>query len=429
MRRAVFAGFAVLFSSSVALANGRFPATNAVVVQPGNPQTMALRATYGVLISKDAGTNWDWICEPAIGMGGVEDPSVVLTASGAIVIGTFNGLSRSSDGGCHWSHDVAWPASVVDLTTRPTSPNRIYAVTNTFSKMTDAAELLYASELFISDDAGAHWSSRTKLDPTLMIDSIEVAPNDSKRVYVSAVTETRGALLVSDDDGAHFKRREIKLIAQERGVYIAAVDPRNAARVYVRTANADASRLLVSDDAGISFREISHGASLKGFALADDGATIFAGDESGLLRASSEDDRFDRVSKIPIQCLTAVGKDLWACAPTGVGYVLGASSDRGATFSSKLTLAGMRELRCVSPSSMDVCAEDWSALESLVAPSPTMDASIAPTAREATATEKRSRFSCSTNRSSASESARFKVFFGIAIAFLLARRSRKRNAP
>jgi photosystem II stability/assembly factor-like uncharacterized protein len=391
----------LIFGEEAALANGRFPATNAVVVQPGNPKTIALRATFGLLLSKDDGASWDWICESAIGYSGNEDPSLVLTASGAMVVGTFNGTSRSVDGGCHWSHAATWPTNVIDLTTRHRSPDRIVAVTNAFSKMGDAGSNLYASQVLISEDAGASWSVRSTLDPTLLIDSIEVDPSDEARAYVSAVRTsehaTRGVLLVSTDGGAHWKELEIKLIAQEHGAYIAAVDTQNPSRIYVRTASTDTSRLLVSNDAGASFHEIAHGGLLRGFALADDGATIFAGDNSGLSRASTKDDHFDRVSSTPIQCLTSIGTSLWACAPTSVGYVLGASTDHGATFAPKLTLAGMRgELQCTAPSSLDVCAADWSALQSLIHPTAssvtTADASAAPSVSRASQTH--SMFSC-----------------------------------
>ena len=373
------------------LANGRFPATNAVVSQPGNPKSIALRATYGLLLSKDEGAIWDWVCESAIGYSGNEDPSLVLTASGAIVVGAFNGTSRSIDGGCHWSRDVTWPTSVIDLTVRPNTPNRIYAVTSAFSKMSDAGENLYASGLFVSEDAGAHWTSRTAFDPSLLIDSVEVAPNDPSRAYVSAARysdhEVIGVVLASDDDGAHWKEHHVALIAGEHGIYVAAVDPKNAARLYLRSAGVDTSRLLVSDDGALTVREIARGALFQGFALADDGATIFAGDKNGLQRAASKDDRFDHVSTASIQCLTSIGATLWACVPTTTGYVLGASGDHGATFASKLKLDGMRgPLRCTAPSAMDICAADWSALQSLINPNASASTTDASVTRSSTAT-------------------------------------------
>jgi len=366
-----------------ALANGRFPASSMLVARPGDPSRLAMRATYGLLLSSDGGSSWDWVCERAVGYGGNEDPSVVISGSGALVVGTFTGTSRSTDGGCHWTHDPTWPAGVVDLASRPSAPDRLYAATSAYAKAGDAGPL-FGSQLFVSDDSGAHWTLRATFDATLLIDSIEVAPSDHARVYASAIRphgrDTTATLLVSDDDGAHWKEHAVPFTPEDRGVYIAAVDPKNAGRVYLRTSSVDASHVLVSDDGGRSVREIVRGGPMQGFALLDDGATIYTGGpKDGLLRAVSSDDQFEKRSSTPVQCLTSIGTALWACAPTRAGYVLGVSLDQGATFAAKLTLAGMRgPLQCASPSALDQCKDDWSALRALVGVGATSDASVVP---------------------------------------------------
>jgi hypothetical protein len=292
--------------------------------------------------------------------------------------------------------------------------------------MGDAGENFYASRLFVSEDAGAHWSPRSTFDASLLLDSVEVAPSDPSRAYVSAVRVTAhevvGVILTSDDDGAHWKEHHVPLIAEERGIYVAAVDPKNAARLYLRTAGVDASRLFVSDDGAATVREIARGGLFQGFALADDGATIFAGDKNGLLRAASKDDRFEHVSRTPIQCLASIDSSLWACAPTSAGYVLGSSNDHGATFASKLKLDGIRgPLRCTAPSAMDVCGDEWSALQSLIHPAASVaDASIS-TPAQMSSTPKRSAFSCALDPRADEPS--FATMFAVALALLLARRA------
>jgi hypothetical protein len=187
-------------------------------------------------------------------------------------------------------------------------------------------------------------------------------------------------LFVSVDGGAHWKERSIPFTPQDRGVYIAAVDPKNAARLYLRTNSTDASHLLVTDDGGDTVREVLHGGPMRGFALADDGATVYVGGPNdGLLRATTSDFQFAKRSPTAVQCLTSIGSALWACTPTSAGYVLGASTDEGATFTEKLRLAGMRgPLKCAAPSAIDVCAGDWSAFRLLAGPVPVVDASVAP---------------------------------------------------
>ncbi len=62
-----------------------------------------MRATYGILLSRDAGKSWSWICEGAVGYGNVEDPMMAFTADGTILAGIFEGLSVGQPDGCTWA--------------------------------------------------------------------------------------------------------------------------------------------------------------------------------------------------------------------------------------------------------------------------------------------------------------------------------------
>ena len=104
VNRAVFAFAlgAALVASAPALAKGRFPAANQLVVTPGKPDALVLRTTFGVLFSNDAGKTWDWVCERAVGYGGVWDPPIAAFANGTVIAGTIDGLAVSPDHGCAW---------------------------------------------------------------------------------------------------------------------------------------------------------------------------------------------------------------------------------------------------------------------------------------------------------------------------------------
>src|SRR4051812_25042615 len=93
---------AVLSGAAPALANGRFPASGQLVVDPTDPTHLVLRATFGVLRSRDRGASWGWVCEGAIGYGGQEDPMMAVPADGSLLAGIYEGFSISRDDGCTW---------------------------------------------------------------------------------------------------------------------------------------------------------------------------------------------------------------------------------------------------------------------------------------------------------------------------------------
>ncbi|MGH7285683.1 MAG: WD40/YVTN/BNR-like repeat-containing protein, partial [Polyangiaceae bacterium] len=416
---------ATLFAfAPAAVANGRFPATSMLVQKPGDPSHLALRATFGVVLSNDGGKDWDWICERAMGFGGSEDPSLLITGSGAILVGTFAGMRRSTDGGCHFAHDASWPANVIDLTARPAAPDRVYAVSSRFSSETDAGNA-YASQLFVSNDAGATWSLRSTLDPSLLIDSVEVAPSDPERVYVSAVrpeaAHVNGVLLESDDDGAHWMAHKISLEPAEQGLYVAAVDPKNASRVYLRTSGTESGRVFATDDAGktVSVPFLQEKNALSGFALADGGATIYAGGFGGVWSGASKDGQLTKASSTHVQCLASIGSALWSCTPASEGYVLGTSIDHGVKFAPALTLSGMRgPLQCAPPSDMDGCAADWPALRDLVGGSKEVAAKPAPATKRW--------FGCSASPGNSGPLSPAALTLAIGLAFFSFRRAARR---
>jgi hypothetical protein len=367
-----------------------------IVAQPNDPAHLVLRATYGLLFSSDSGASWDWLCEKPVGYAGAEDPSLVITGSGAVLAGTFRGMARTTDRGCSWMRDPSWPTTVTDMAIRPAAPDRVYAIRCAYDRTSDAGATLFHSALLVSDDAGQHWSLRSELDPSLLLDSVEVASSGPKRLYVSAIrprgASTTAVVLVSDDDGRTFTERAFPFGTSDRGVYLAAVDPRKADVVYVRTGGPDVNRLAVSQDAGRTFRVVFSTEALQGFALTADGATVYAGGvKSGLSRASTADFHFEKRWPGGIQCLLARDDELWACTPTASGFVVGASRDDGRTFQSKLTLGGMRgPLECDGAGSAATCAADWVALRELVSTGGERDAavSVAPDASPAPSSPK-----------------------------------------
>jgi len=380
------AALALSLAALPALANGRFPATNQLVVMPGKPTQLMVRSTFGLLVSSDQGKNWDWICEQAAlgpnGAAGTEDPGVALTASGAIIVAASEGLIVSPDTGCSWVN--ADPTFFVDVAVRPNAPHEAIALEAMFDG--EGSTESFRNQLYVTTDDGAHWTPYgVPLDPTFIGDTVEVSASDPNRVYVTGEKSTStemAALFTSTNGGATWTENPVPILPQnEEAAFIAAVDPTNPDRVYLRTGDhtgLQASRLLVTDNAGMTFTERYAGTGpMQGFALSPDGSTVYIGfgraatdgDVSdGLQVASTTNFAFKQRSNVIVQCLALSGATLYACAPELSGFVLGASTDDGATFKTLLHLCDIRGPLACGSSTTDTkvdCTSFWSGSDSL----------------------------------------------------------------
>jgi photosystem II stability/assembly factor-like uncharacterized protein len=372
VRRSLFAlGLALALLPSGAWANGRYPAANQVVVAPSDPKALLLRATFGFLLSRDGGAAWDWVCEDAVGYAGQQDPSVGITAAGSLLSGSFEGLAVSLDGGCGWNFASGGLQNVVDLAVRPDRPHEALAVTNAYAGATDAGNV-FRSQLWATTDDGTHWAALgAPLDPSLVLVTLEVAPSDPERVYLSGrrgpTHGGQGFLLISRDGGSTFGAQPVVLDpATETAPFLAAVDPSNADVVYLRTDGTPTSRLLVTHDAGQTFATEYTGGPMLGFALSPDGSKAYlGGTDDGLRVASTADYVFRQTSTVPVQCLRASGDTLLVCSDElSAGFTLGASLDDGVTIVPRLHVANVRgPLACSPVSSTALCAKTWPALE------------------------------------------------------------------
>src|SRR5690348_8780189 len=95
MRRALLL---VLGLAGTAHANGRPSAVSTINWQQGDPNHLAAGLTFGAILSQDGGATWQWMCEKAVGYGGMYDPDYAYTASGALFATTFDGLRVMRDG-------------------------------------------------------------------------------------------------------------------------------------------------------------------------------------------------------------------------------------------------------------------------------------------------------------------------------------------
>ncbi len=367
MRRFLVALFITLLAlPRIAEANGRFPAANQLVRRPASKDQYMLRATFGLLISNDGAKTWDWVCEQAVGYQSSKDPPVAYTAGGAMIVGTFTAVSRSTDA-CQWDPIAVIPNKFVsDLTVRRDRPTTGLVLISPFAD-SDGATLLYDTRLFEITDDGKTGTQRYTFDSTLLGYGVETAGAAAPgRVYVTAGRNNGPknfpVLLVSDDDGMTFIERPIPTDpALEHSIYIAGVDPTFPDRVYLRTTGTidgganvmiPYNRLWITEDAGKTWKAIftAQGNMLLGFALSDDGSKVYVGGPlHGLNVAARSDFQFQKTSDIALQCLAMLDGVLWACSSTQ--FALGTTTDDGKSFTPMLQLGQIRGPMSCPPTS------------------------------------------------------------------------------
>src|SRR5688572_10417011 len=104
-----------LLTTLPASANGRFPETNQLAVEAGNPDHAVVRATFGLLVTRDRGATWDFVCEDAFGPQDT-DPPLALLPGGVLVLGLDHGVSRSDALGCSFELARGIDGPVMDVT-------------------------------------------------------------------------------------------------------------------------------------------------------------------------------------------------------------------------------------------------------------------------------------------------------------------------
>jgi MYXO-CTERM domain-containing protein len=382
-RSGLLIGGVLICSIGTANANGRFPEAQQIESVPGDPSTLYLRATFGVLVSHDAGKHWRWICERALGYEGQWDPPIAVTRDGRLWVGLEDGLVATREG-CDVEAVPELDGQTVKDLTIDAEGDVVWAITGAPGK-----------DSFVwrrprAPDGGAAKFERLAMlrDTNLM--TIEVAPSNGSRVYLSGqpYSTIRGQLFRSSDGGKSFTTSKNELPA-EGPFFIAAIDPKDADRVLVRHLHGKGSDLLLTRDAGKTFTNVLSMKSAM-FGFAKHAGTYWAGSglaNDGLFRSTDRGESFENVAKRGVLCLHAAGPEaLFACenalAPGAPAVAV--SPDRGQTLRPLARFADIQG-PAVCPNAkarVNLCEASWPETKALFATSPSdaggVDAGRAP---------------------------------------------------
>lgn len=367
-------------------ANGRFPEANQIATTPANPDLLMVRVSFGLLISKDAGASFDWICEPAMGYGGIQDPGIAVMADGSLVVAAFEGLTKSTDGGCDWTFEETEGLAkefVIDVAAERVDPKNAVVVTST-----GKPDGTFNVRVFRTTDNAKTWlPTGPALDGDILSETVDVAPSDPTRLYVAGEVgqgkDRKGVIATSSDGGKTWTRADVDLKGDVQ-LFIAGVDPVDKDRLYLRTVGL-LDRLLASKDGGKTFEEITKVTRpMSGFAVSEDGMTIALGGPDvgfapgtkpdmtverrpSLLTASKDSLSFTELSKKTSQCLAFGNGGFFACGEqNNDGYIVGRAPKPGDPFTPLMPkLANVRgPLACPTGTKVDtLCKPAWPALQ------------------------------------------------------------------
>lgn len=279
---------AVALSSSPAGANGRFPATVNIRFHPTDPDFFLVPATFGLLLTRDGGASFQWVCELAIGYTGTYDPDYVIAENGDIYATTFDGLRVSHDQGCSW--EAVGPPLDADkfISQIERGPDgRIWAVTSSGGDN---------NMVYVSDDGGtfrgvlgqSDYEPRPKVvDPTWWL-SIATTPADVNRVYVSgyypgspARAILRRKSTADDSLWEDLPLDDIQFGEANPFFYLVGVSPSNPDIVFGRAVGVVepiGDALYRSIDGGEHWTKVlGFQQTMNAFAFRSDGQTVIAG--------------------------------------------------------------------------------------------------------------------------------------------------------
>jgi photosystem II stability/assembly factor-like uncharacterized protein len=347
----------ILLCALAAHANGAFPAVSQLVADLADGSHLVLRSNFGLLTTRDAGKNWDLVCEAGIGYQNIEPPVAVL-GDGTTLVALNSGIAHGSDDECQFALGAGVTSYVADVARVPGTRTAAVAVSVDFDQN--------ASQVWHTTDGGATWGTWGVALADLNAATLEVASSDASSLYVSGVSQSgtvRGVLARSADGGASWARFDVPGASKVSAPYIAAVAGGDPDTVYVRLSGTP-GRLLVTHDGGQRFDDVlDFTGPFDGFALSPDGRYALAsGRADGVWRAPTATLSFEQLSCAHLRCLSWTQAGLFACADEfQAGFLVGQSENEGLTFEARLHLSCVRgPLSCPDQSPVSqACSAAW----------------------------------------------------------------------
>jgi len=319
-------------------ANGAFPDSLRIFVPADRPAEIILATNFGLIMSRDDGATWDWVCEHGDGFLATQYQAAAPPSRRLFAVAPA-GLAYSDDDACGWSLAVdLMSTTVTDAFADPVNPNRVLALAS-FIDLNGQAQ----SGLFVSGDAGKTFGAPKYLAAAASsLVSVEVAASEADRIYLTAFHSNLGrppggAVIHSDDGGGTWATSDVTPVTGERIVRIAAVDPVDAQKIYFRVTGSE-DAIGLSTDGGVTMTlPLVVTAQLTGLLRRANGQILVSAldvVDGALYQSTDAGKSFSRLAtRLAIRALAErAGKVYVATDDVVDGFALGVSTDDGATF-------------------------------------------------------------------------------------------------
>jgi photosystem II stability/assembly factor-like uncharacterized protein len=361
------------------------PGATGLAIHPTDRDQLLLGLTFGLAITRDGGASWSWMCEQQIeGNGSNVDPSIVLTSNGTLVVLslTNGGVLVSHDNGCtiERARGPLQGNRGVDLELDPSQPGRVLVLMSTIVEVVESGHPRYRNFLAHSLDHGGTWEVLAELPEDLSAETVEIAPSDTRRIYVSGTSSTdplQGIVERSDDGGHTWTRHTVRLPRGSGSLFVSGIHPKDPDRLWFRVPGRGdvygvlPARLWLSRDGATSFEPVGDTqAGMLGFAVSPDGERIaFGGPTDGLFLAPSDASAApSKVSDLHLSCLRWRANGLYACAIEPADpYTLAFAPDPTQEFTALWRRSDTCREACEAPSTLELlCQQPWEMIAPLV---------------------------------------------------------------
>ena len=315
MSRLIVLGLLVGLTSH-AFGNGRAPGTSTINFRQGMESQIVAGMTFGLVRSEDGGATWKWMCEDAVGYGGMYDPDYAFTPTGALFATTFDGLKVNRDG-CVFAPSSLSPArpAIKFFSAIALGPDgAVYAAADP----TDG-------NVYKSIDNGMTFP--TSATPGQLNDwwqSVEVAPSNASIVYLSGYRLAAGQPKVfllrrSANGGQSYPALPVGDIATmpNSTIEIAGISKTDPNLVYARVTLADnalSEALYRSSNGGQNWTKILELAGSIAFVVRANGDLVAGTQTLGSFVSTNNGANWTPLVNPPhISCLAETAGEVWAC--------------------------------------------------------------------------------------------------------------------